>query len=169
MNDATRKHGMTLSRRQFIAKTSLGTAAILVNGIPGTAAILPLDPSPGAAPAHVSLDGKWQLFYFPQGKDAISEPGQLKALGLKAIDAAVPGDAPLELSRTGELPADLLYGENITKLRPYELYEWWYQREFPTPEGTAGHRVELCFHGVDCLATYWLNGAKIGETENALI
>ena len=79
----------------------------------------------------------------------------------------MPGDAPLELSRTGELPADLLYAENIEKLRPYELYEWWYQREFAAPAGISGQRIELCFHGVDCLANYWLNGQKIGESENA--
>jgi len=67
------------------------------------------------------------------------------------------------------LPADLFYAENITKLRPFELYEWWYQREFPTPHGTAGRRVELRLHGVDCLATYWLNGKKLGESADAMV
>jgi len=178
VNDMTNKHGLTLSRRKFIAQSGLGTAAVLASGMPGLAELSRLKQLPGAGSAGlpasaasscVSLDGKWELFYFPQGKHDLSEPGQLKAAGLKSIEATVPGDAPLELSRTGELPADLLYGENIVKLKPYELYEWWYQREFPTPAGIDGRRVELCFHGVDCLATYWLNGAKIGETENALI
>ena len=167
MNEATRKHSITLSRRQFIAQSGLGTAAILVNRIPGMAVTPPLATAPGAV--RVSLNGKWELFYFPQGTHSISEPGQLRAAGLKAINATVPGDAPLELSRTGELPADLLYGENITKLKPYELYEWWYQREFPTPDGIQDRSVELCFHGVDCLATYWLNGVKISASENALV
>ncbi len=179
MKDTAIKDALNLSRRKFIAKSSLGTAAILLNGIPALGASSPFDqaasqlPSAGdkqvAAATRVSLDGNWKMFHFPQGKHNITEPRQLKTAGLTAIDATVPGDAPLELSRTGELPADLLFGENITKLKPYELYEWWYQREFPTPKDLAGRRVELCLHGVDCLATYWFNGVKIGESENALI
>jgi len=120
-------------------------------------------------PLHISLDGQWKLFHFPQGKYRITEPTQLQTQGLTSIEASVPGDVALELSRSGELPADLFYGENITKLRAYELYEWWYQRGFPTPAGIAGRRVELRFHGVDCLATYWLNGTKLGETADALV
>ena len=141
MKDTAIKDALNLSRRKFIAKSSLGTAAILLNGIPALGASSPFDqaasqlPSAGdkqvAAATRVSLDGNWKMFHFPQGKHNITEPRQLKTAGLTAIDATVPGDAPLELSRTGELPADLLFGENITKLKPYELYEWWYQREFP--------------------------------------
>jgi beta-mannosidase len=32
-----------------------------------------------------------------------------------------------------------------------------------------GESIELVFHGVDCIATYWLNGIHIGESDNALI
>jgi beta-mannosidase len=177
--DEIRNHALTLSRRKFIAKSGLGTAAILMNGISGLAARPPFrdasaqpawaGDNSGATPRHVSLDGNWKLYYFPQGKLEVADPLGLKTAGLKAIDATVPGDAPLELSRIGELPADLVYGENITKLKPYELYEWWYQRDFATPKDIAGRAVELCFHGVDCLATYWLNGVKIGESADALI
>jgi beta-mannosidase len=115
------------------------------------------------------LDGPWKLYYFPQGKYHISSPEQLKAQGLTPIEADVPGEVALDLSRKGELPSDLFFADNITKLRPYELYEWWYQREFPTPAGAAGRRVELRFRGVDCLATYWLNGKKLGETADSMV
>ena len=125
--------------------------------------------TPGAGPVHVSLDGKWRLYYFPQGKYHITQPDQLQTPRLPSVEASVPGNVELDLSRQGQLPADLLYGDNILKLKPYELYEWWYQREFPTPEGIAGRRLELRFGGVDCLATYWLNGKKLGETANALV
>ena len=76
----------------------------------------------------------------------------------------MPGNVELDLSGKGELPADLFFADNLAKLKPYELYEWWYQREFRTPAGIAGRRVELRFRGVDCLATYWLNGKELGET-----
>jgi beta-mannosidase len=164
----TKKSALSISRREFLAASGLGTAAVLVNGLPAMA-IAPATGEKVLTPQHLSLDGAWKLYYFPQGKHNVTEPRQLVAAGLKPIDATVPGDAPLELSRVGELPADLLFAENIRKLRPYELYEWWYQREFATPKDIAGRSVELCFHGVDCLATYWLNGQKIGESENALI
>jgi len=118
---------------------------------------------------HLSLDGKWKLFYFPQGKYQISHPDQLKPQGLTSIEALVPGEVALDLSREGELPGDLFFADNITKLSPYELYEWWYQREFQTPKGIAGRRLELRFHGVDCLATYWLNGRELGTSANALV
>jgi beta-galactosidase/beta-glucuronidase len=114
-----------------------------------------------AEAVHISLNGPWKLFYFPQGKYQITNPDQLKAQGLAPIEATVPGEAPLDLSRQGVLPADLFFAENLKKLQPYELYEWWYQREFPTPAGIAGRRLELRFHAVDCLATYWLNGKKL--------
>ena len=124
---------------------------------------------PAAEPLHISLDGQWKLFYFPQGKYQVTQPDQLPSPGLPWVEASVPGNVELDLSRKGELPADLFYADNILKLRPYELYEWWYQRQFPTPAGIGGRRVELRFHGVDCLATYWLNGKELGETSNALI
>ncbi|HZO99760.1 MAG TPA: glycoside hydrolase family 2 TIM barrel-domain containing protein [Terriglobia bacterium] len=119
--------------------------------------------------ARISLDGKWRLYYFPQDKFQISQPDQLKSQGVSWIEATVPGNVELDLSRKGELPEDLFFAENLRKLKPYELYEWWYQREFPSPGGIAGRRVELRFHGVDCFATYWLNGTELGVTSDALI
>jgi beta-mannosidase len=124
---------------------------------------------PAAQPVHISLNGAWKLFYFPQGKNRISNPDELWTRGVTPIEATVPGETALDLSRQGILPADLFFGENITKLRAYELYEWWYQREFPTPAGIAGRQVDLRFGGVDCLATYWLNSKLLGESQDALI
>jgi beta-mannosidase len=138
-------------------------------GLQAGAAARPGSAEPALEPHHISLNGEWRLFYFPQGKYQINSPEQLKAQGLSSIEAVVPGEAPLDLSRKGELPADLFFADNITKLRPYELYEWWYQREFPTPGNIAGRRVELRFQGVDCLATYWVNGRKLGESADAMV
>jgi len=124
---------------------------------------------PTSSPLSISLDGKWRLFYFPQGKYSIANPDQLKTQGLTSIEASVPGNVELDLSAKGELPPDLFFADNLAKLKPFELYDWWYQREFPTPAGIGGRRVELLFGGVDCLATYWLNGTKLGETADAMI
>ncbi len=137
--------------------------------LPVRASLAATSENPPSGAAHVSLNGAWKLFYFPQGKFQITNPDQLKTHGLTPIEAMVPGETALDLSRQGILPADLFFGENIKKLKPYELYEWWYQREFATPAGTVGRKLELHFRGVDCLATYWLNGKIIGESQDSMI
>ena len=124
---------------------------------------------PASETTRLSLEGKWKLFYFPQGEYQITHPDQLRTQRLTWIEASVPGNVELDLSGKGELPADLFFADNLAKLKPYELYEWWYQREFPTPARIAGGRVELRFRGVDCLATYWLNGKELGTSSDALV
>src|SRR5208283_6247194 len=123
----------------------------LVLCLMGISSWLAAQTAPGVAgekteAVHISLNGPWKLFYFPQGKYQIPHPDQLKAQGLAPIEASVPGEAALDLSRQGVLPADLFFAENLKKLQPYELYEWWYQREFTTPAGIGGRRLELRFH-----------------------
>jgi beta-mannosidase len=119
--------------------------------------------------SNISLNGKWRLYYFPQGKYEVKHPEELPMKLKKSIEAVVPGNVELDLSRAGELPEDLFFGDNINKLKTYELYEWWYVKEFETPENADKKEVELLFHGVDCLAEYWLNGEKLGSTQNMLI
>ena len=58
-------------------------------------------------------------------------------------------------------------GENIIEAERYESYEWWYERSFDAP--TARRNVYLVFEGVDCLAEYFLNGVKLGESQNMFI
>lgn len=116
---------------------------------------------------NISLDGTWKLCYFPQGKYNIDNPEQLKAS--KALSATVPGNVEFDLINAGELPEDLFYADNINKLKPYEIYEWWYEREFTIHEEFQDKEIELVFHGVDCLATYWLNGEPLGTSQNMLI
>jgi beta-mannosidase len=116
----------------------------------------------------VSLNGNWKLYYFPQDSGGIQTPDQLKDSGLIPIPAQVPGNVELDLMAIGELP-DLMVGTNITTLKNYELYEWWYEKQFSTPDLKTGQKVNLIFHGVDCTATYWLNGQCIGSSDNMLI
>ncbi|NPV81567.1 MAG: glycoside hydrolase family 2, partial [Firmicutes bacterium] len=117
---------------------------------------------------RVNLDGKWQLYYFPEGQIDIQDLQALHSAGLRPVEAHVPGNVELDLVRAGRLP-EPFFGANIRKLRPYETYEWWYEREFDTPPQVEGRKVELVFHGVDCIATYWLNGEKLGESRNMFI
>ena len=107
---------------------------------------------------RISLNGTWSL----KGRlqtDPNATPIQLTA--------TVPGMVQLDLSEQGYLPRDLYMGDNITKTEAFEDYEWWYERTFTAPK--ARKNVFLIFRGVDCLAEYFLNGEKLGESDNMFI
>lgn len=114
------------------------------------------------------LDGQWKLVYFPQGEWQVHHPDELNNLDLPCINAQVPGNVELDLVGSGLLPEPFV-GTNINELRPYELYEWWYSLTFTAPPTMAGKRTELVFQGVDCCATYWLNGEELGSSDNMFI
>ena len=116
---------------------------------------------------QLSLDGPWTLYPFPERTSPVRHPDDLARYADVAVPAHVPGNVELDLERA-RIISDPFFGDAIHALRPYELYEWWYQRTF-TPPGTTGRRTELVFHGADCFATYWLNGEEIGRSGNALI
>ena len=106
----------------------------------------------------ISLNGKWRLIGRPEGNENAEKI---------EINAIVPGNVQLDLSRAGYLPNDLYMGENILETEKFEGYEWWYETEFEAP--TERHRVYLVFRAVDTLAEYFLNGKKIGESDNMFI
>ena len=106
----------------------------------------------------ISLSGTWQL----RGREQ-----DLANAPTIHLTATVPGCVQLDLSEQGYLPQDLYMGENILQAEAYEGYEWWYERTFDAPEETSN--VYLVLEGVDCLAEYFLNGIKLGESDNALI
>lgn len=118
------------------------------------------------------LDGQWKLYYFPQGEHQVKRPSELDGLGLAVlpIAAAVPGNVELDLVAAGVLP-DPYTGERVHELREYERHEWWYVRTFRADDvlAASGAKVELVFHGVDCLATYWLDDQEIGSSDNMFI
>ncbi|MBE6551430.1 MAG: glycoside hydrolase family 2 [Ruminococcaceae bacterium] len=106
----------------------------------------------------ISLNGKWQLSGKPQGSDA-EKP--------ISLEGSVPGCVQYDLSMQGYLEKDIYMGENIIAAEKYESYEWWYERRFDAPDERKN--VFLVFEGVDCLAEYFLNGIKIGESDNMFI
>lgn len=118
---------------------------------------------------YLSLNGDWKLYYYEEETQAITTPAELEASGLEPILASVPGNVELDLSRAGILPTDLFMGENIVAAEQYETYAWWYQTEFDAPEFAAGETVWLHLEGVDCIAAYFLNGEKIGASDNAMV
>ena len=116
-----------------------------------------------------SLNGKWTLYYAQSGEYQIDNYSEFEKYGIAHIEASVPGNVELDLSKAGVLPEDLFMGNSLIEdVRKIETWEWWYKTEFSSDD-LDGNDVCLNFEAVDCYAEYYLNGEKIGESDNALI
>ena len=117
----------------------------------------------------VSLDGEWTLRHFAQPDfGAVRE---LKGVPADApsLKATVPGDAFLELEKSGVIP-QLFTGTNVWAMRSWENRQWLYSRRFAAPTfDVATERAVLRFDGLDTLADVFLNGEKVASPENMQI
>ncbi len=138
-----------------ISKTFLGLAATLAAASPSFA-------------EDISLNGKWTLNYWEQGRQPVLCPEGMKNIEYQTIEATVPGDVILDLQAAGKIEEPEL-GSNVYKLRSYEGYQWRYSRTFASPGHGAEDYVFLRFGGIDCFAEIYLNGKHIGSTDNMLI
>lgn len=121
-----------------------------------------------AEAGNISLNGVWNLKFFPQPREAVRTPQALQAVEGTSIEAKVPGNVELDMLAAG-LISDPMIGNNVYALRQYEGHQWCYSRKFMTPEIKEDEHVKLVFGGIDCLADIWLNGHLIGSVENMLI
>ena len=122
------------------------------------------------SPAHekISLNGKWDLEFWEQEGDPVTDPAAIAGLKTTRLSATVPGNVELDLLAAGMIENPEI-GNNIYKLRPYEFCQWMYSRHFTAPSLVDGQRLILDFEGIDCIADIWLNGEKIGSADDALI
>jgi len=104
---------------------------------------------------RVLLDGVWEL----QG----TAHGEKMDPGGEWIPATVPGDVHVDLMGAGKLD-EMYYADNIAKNTWTTETAWWYRREF-TVDGLEAV-AELVFKGIDTVAEIYLNGERIGRTEN---
>lgn len=82
------------------------------------------------------------------------------------IDAAVPGSVYYDLLQASKLE-DPFFGENEKKALLVSNESFEYERSFlVTDEIQKWHRLELACEGLDTLTEIFLNGNKIGETNN---
>jgi len=116
----------------------------------------------------LSLNGTWDLHYRPETAAGITEPAGMNWASLKHVPAAVPGNVELDLVKAGVLP-DPYIGMNVKRLGEFENCEWWYKKTFDAGSPPPDRRAVLVFHGLDCYGTIWLNGKRIGQTDNMLI
>lgn len=105
---------------------------------------------------RMDLCGEWKLSY----KDRYSSD-------CGEITAVVPSNIELDFIRAGLLPKDIFFGENIRLAEKYETYDFTYSRVFDCADTSRDYR--LAFLGVDTSAEYFLNGERIGESDNMLV
>ncbi|GMA51183.1 beta-mannosidase [Alicyclobacillus contaminans] len=82
------------------------------------------------------------------------------------LPARVPGSVLEDLLRAGAVP-DPFYRDNETRVAAVLDAAYEYARTFSVPEDLlAADCVELMCHGLDTLATVWLNDVKVGTADN---
>jgi beta-mannosidase len=82
------------------------------------------------------------------------------------VPATVPGCVHTDLLAAGLVP-DPFLDANELLVRWVADSDWVYVTTFSVPADIAQHEhIELCFEGLDTLATITLNGAALGSTEN---
>ena len=61
---------------------------------------------------NISLNGSWELTYFPQPREAVRTPGDLQKIKGSTIKAMVPGNVELDMLTEGIIES--LEGKNIS-------------------------------------------------------
>jgi beta-mannosidase len=116
----------------------------------------------------IDLGGSWESAVAQERLHADwSMPGALRTVGPPVHRATVPGNVELDLLANG-LIEDPFVGMNIVGLRWLERCYVYYARDFEAP-AQDGSVAMLRFEGLDCVATVYLNGVPILETDDMLI
>lgn len=106
------------------------------------------------------LTGAWE--FKPGGPKA-------KLMHKGWMPARVPGNVHTDLMAMNEIP-DPHLAENEADMGWVEATPWLYRRQFILNEDIAAcGRVLLQADGLDTWATLWINGRKIGSSENCLV
>jgi beta-mannosidase len=77
------------------------------------------------------------------------------------VSASVPTTVRHALMNAGRLP-DPYVGFNSEQSTWIEDKEWWFFKDFPSPERRDGQRVFLKFEGITYRAEVWVNGIQAG-------
>ena len=116
----------------------------------------------------VDLSGSWS-FSFGRKEPAADYTtlADLSRAEMQVHPCTVPGNFELDLQAIGVLD-EPFFGLNMLRLQEWEDCHVWYGRSFAAKH-TPGHTAELVFEGIDCFADIYLNGERLGSTDNMLI
>ena len=147
-----------MSKRPYPGRIPRLTRRSLLQGTAGFGLAMMLDPS--GFPFSSGLAGPVSL---DLGGDmwTVREEGRSNS-----IRAVIPGSNYSSLLAAGEIP-DPFLGENNDKVQWVAEKSSFFERTFQVSDNLYDKRyVELVCHGLDTLATIWLNGDRIGTSNN---
>lgn len=113
----------------------------------------------------LSLNGEWRMYYYSDKDFSVDIPEMPD--GVDSVSATVPGNVEISLAEAGVIDKELFKGMKTEENRKFEEYHWWYTKDFEYKR--TGGRVILKFGAVDCIAEYFINGRKLGESDNAFV
>ncbi len=120
----------------------------------------------------IDLNGSWRLGLCQDAELPLNlemkEARDLAANSIQVIDATVPGNFELDMEKAGLLP-DVYFGRNLLKAQELEMTHLFYSKRFEVENAEAFENPHFDFEGIDTLADIYLNGRKIGSTDNMLI
>jgi beta-mannosidase len=119
------------------------------------AALLSITTYGEAVTLHTPLDGIWTV---------------RNANGSIQVPAVVPGGIYTDLRAAGVLNEDIYYRFNDLEYRWVSKDNWTYSLDFEVEnEFTEKQEIFLVFHGVDTVASIYLNDEHIGDTDNMFV
>lgn len=98
----------------------------------------------------------WKMKYFDRMSDDVGE-----------LDYTVPSNVEHSFINAGLLPKDLFFAQNVRLAEKYETYDYEFTKFFDCDDVKSKYRI--VFEGVDTLAEYYVNGVKIGQSDNMLV
>jgi beta-mannosidase len=107
----------------------------------------------------------WACYYQGKDRNILSEQ---EAKDRTWYPATVPGNVQEDLQKIGMLD-DLFFSDNADHYRWCEEVDFWYRREIGPVDLPHGSRAILHFGGLDCFATIWIDGRKVGQHSNMFV
>src|ERR1700749_1308334 len=106
----------------------------------------------------------WELKDFDVGAD----PARVAADRDGWVPASAPGDTYVALHKAGRLPDP--FGDRTEKDCAWVIdREWWWRTSFAASPVAKGEKQILIFHGLDTFAEIFLNGDKLGISDNMFV
>lgn len=113
---------------------------------------------------RLSLNGNWRVTHFPYAAE-LTQPLEESFVPEGWLNAEVPEEIHATLRRAGVLRGNT-YGKTKDEERWVEEKDWVYHKEFFVPEELRARRVVLDFQGLDTFCELYLNGEKLGFSQN---
>lgn len=116
----------------------------------------------------IDLNGRWQLKETKHSKNSPDSVDMRNLNKSEWLSTPVPGDIHPTLLKAKKIP-DPFLDKNSDKCTWTAHKDWWFKREFNVPKSLKGKTNELVFDSIDTYSAIYLNGKKIGETDNMFL